>query len=262
MITSTANQSVKDVIQLNQKSRARQREGLFVAEGVKMFEEAPEDRICKVFVAQRAEAELYGRYGGRLSRLHTEIVADPVFDRMADTRSPQGILCLVRQREYRLEQLLDAGGGAPLLVIIEDLQDPGNLGTIFRTGEGAGVSGIIMSCGTVDIYNPKTIRSTMGSIYRVPFLYTDDLTAAAALLRERGVGVYAAHLGGSRMYDACDYKAGTAFLIGNEGNGLREETARCADCLVRIPMEGKLESLNASVAASLLLYEAYRQRRG
>ena len=148
------------------------------------------------------------------------------------------------------------------MVIIEDLQDPGNLGTIFRTGEGAGVSGIIMSRGTVDIYNPKTIRSTMGSIYRVPFLYTDDLTAAAALLRERGVGVYAAHLGGSRMYDACDYKAGTAFLIGNEGNGLREETARCADCLIRIPMEGKLESLNASVAASLLLYEAYRQRRG
>lgn len=263
MITSYSNQSVREVIQLNQKAKARDGQDLFVAEGVKMFAEAPEDRISRVYIAQRAEEELRSTYGGKLDRLRVDTVADDVFDKMSDTKTPQGILCLVRQFHYKIEEMLveSTNREHALFIILEDLQDPGNLGTVFRTGEGSGANGIIMSSRTVDVYNPKVIRSTMGSVYRVPFLYTDDLCETMRTLQKHNVSVYAAHLGGTKVYDECDYCGNTAFLIGNEGNGLREETARCADGLVRIPMEGCVESLNAAVASSILLYEAYRQRR-
>lgn len=263
MITSGGNASVKEVVQLNQKAKLRNERGVFVVEGVRMFAEAPADRIERVYVAQRAERELRESYGEKLDRLSVETVADPVFDKMCDTKTPQGILCLVRQFTYDADTVLAAAQkkGNALFLLLEDLQDPGNLGTIFRTGEGAGVDGIIMSRKTVDIYNPKVIRATMGSVYRVPFLYTDDLCGTARALQREGISVYAAHLDGTEFYDAFDYRAGTAFLIGNEGKGLREETAGCADRLLKIPMEGSVESLNAAVASSLLVYEAYRQRR-
>ena len=263
MITSYSNKSVREVIQLNQKAKARNKQDLFVAEGVKMFAEAPAERIHRVFIAQRAEAELRSLYGEKLDRLSVETVSDDVFDKMSDTKTPQGVLCLVRQFHYGIEELLAAGKNKKhaLFILLEDMQDPGNLGTVFRTGEGAGVDGIIMSSQTVDVYNPKTIRSTMGSVYRVPFLYTEDLRGTIRVLQQHDIRVYAAHLGGAKHYDEYDYHCGTAFLIGNEGNGLKQETAECADELIRIPMEGKVESLNAAVASSVLLYEAYRQRR-
>ena len=144
--------------------------------------------------------------------------------------------------------------------LLEDLQDPGNLGTILRTGEGAGITGVIMSEITVDIFNPKTIRSTMGSIYRVPFLYVENLAETIEALRKKGIRVYAAHLRGQDYYSGFSFAEGTAFLIGNEANGLRRETADLADNYLKIPMEGQVESLNAAIAASLLVYEAHRQR--
>ena len=263
MITSSSNKSVREVIQLNQRAKARNKQDLFVAEGVKMFAEAPTERIHRVYIAQRAEAELRSAYREKLDRLFVEIVADDVFDKMSDTKTPQGVLCLIRQFHYGIEELLDVEKNKKhmLFIILEDLQDPGNLGTVFRTGEGAGVNGIIMSSQTVDVYNPKTIRSTMGSVYRVPFLYADDLHGMIRVLQQHDICVYAAHLDGTKHYDEHNYRCGTAFLVGNEGNGLKQETAECADELIRIPMEGKVESLNAAVASSILLYEAYRQRR-
>ena len=167
----------------------------------------------------------------------------------------------MKQPRYSLEDLLKKED--PLLVFLENLQDPGNMGTIFRTAEGAGADGIIMTANCVDIFNPKTIRSTMGSIYRMPFvcLKEEETQSVLRLLRERGIATCAAHLKGEHTYDREDYTKGTAFLIGNEGNGLTEATAEASSLKVKIPMEGKLESLNASVAASILLYEAYRQRR-
>jgi len=149
----------------------------------------------------------------------------------------------------------------PFLMVLEDLQDPGNVGTIFRTAEGAGVDGIILSKNCVDIYNPKTIRSTMGSIYRVPFLYAEDLEEILKLLNKNSIWTYAAHLEGKQMYDRENYTLGTAFLIGNEGNGLSAQMAKKASCLVKIPMGGELESLNAAVASAILMYEVHRQRR-
>ena len=282
MITSLSNKSVREVVLLNQKAKARNKQGLFVVEGPKMFAEAPEERITRVYIAQRAEKELREVYGEKLDRVFCEVVADPVFDKMSDTKTPQGILTLVKQYHYRPEELLAgrqkqicvsgssgkcvgmAGGGQakkPLLLVLEDIQDPGNLGTIFRTGEAGGVDGILMSSRTVDVYNPKTIRSTMGSVYRVPFVYVENICETIRILQKNNICVYAAHLDGKEDYDACDYHKGTAFLIGNEGNGLREETAACAEKHIVIPMEGSVESLNAATASTVLLYEAYRQRR-
>ena len=181
---------------------------------------------------------------------------------MSDTMTPQGILCLVRQFHYELEEILEEKiKERALFIILEDIQDPGNLGTVFRTAEAAGADGVIMSRQTVDVYNPKTIRSTMGSVYRVPFLCVEDVSSIIKVLQEKGVRVYAAHLDGKVFYETFDYRASTAFLIGNEAKGLREETASCADTLIRIPMEGQVESLNAAVASSVLLYEAHRQRK-
>lgn len=262
MITSLHNKRIKEVTALLGKKKERDRQSLFVAEGRKMFGEAPAERIIRVYLAQSAEREMYAQYGDKLSGLPCEIVADEVFARMSDTVTPQGILCLVRQRRYKIEEILRSTNKKQLLLImLEDIQDPGNLGTIFRTAEAAGADGVIMSGKTADIYNPKTIRSTMGAVYRVPFLYTEDLSSMVKMVREAGVKVYAAHLDADDFYDANDYRQSTAFLIGNEANGLRDETAKCADTLLGIPMEGKVESLNAAVASSILLYEAYRQRR-
>lgn len=262
MITSLQNKEVKAVAALVGKKKERDRQDLFVVEGPKMFGEAPEEQISRVYLSQSAAVQMREQYGEKLAGLSCETVSDEVFVKMSDTKTPQGILCLVRQQQYNIEEMLrDNDKKQMLFIMLEDIQDPGNLGTIFRTAEAAGADGVIMSSRTADIYNPKTIRSTMGAVYRVPFFYTEDLSSIIKMLRERGTAVYAAHLRATVFYDAYDYRQSTAFLIGNEANGLCEETAGCANALLGIPMEGKVESLNAAVASSILLYEAYRQRR-
>ncbi len=222
-----------------------------------MFREAPEDLIDRIYVSEsflKTEAHRKELEG------HTfEVLSDPVFLRVSDTKTPQGILCLMKMPDYSLESFLKEPGG--LWLILENIQDPGNLGTMFRTGEGAGIRGIIMDEHTADIYNPKTIRSTMGAVYRVPFFVTGDLAETIRHLKDHQIRVYAAHLEGSVFYDEPDYRRGTAFLIGNEGNGLTEPIAAAADSYVKIPMGGQLESLNAAMAAGILMYEANRQRR-
>ncbi len=257
MITSSNNAQVKNLAQLIKKSKARTEQGVYVVEGIKMFQEAPKEEIVKVFLSE----ELYekGTLQDKLEGIHYEVLKNDIFNHVADTKTPQGVLCIMKQKKYTLEALL--AGKSPLMLILENLQDPGNLGTIMRTAEGAGVSGVLLSRGCVDIYNPKTIRSTMGSIYRVPFLYTDHLLEDMDRLHGMGVTTYAAHLKGQGYYDEASYKEPTAFLIGNEGNGLSDEAADKAKQYIKIPMEGKLESLNAAVAAAILMYEASRQRR-
>ena len=264
MITSTSNSQVKEILQINTKGKARRESGLFVTEGIRMFREAPADRIEKIYVSEsflqnEAHDRLLQEKLDACGQDRLETVSDRVFAALSDTKTPQGVLCLMKQYRYVLKDLLKKP--APCIMVLENLQDPGNLGTIVRAGEGAGISGVLMNRGCVDIYNPKTIRSTMGSVYRVPFCYTEDLAAEIGGLKTAGVPVFAAHLQGSCSYDMPDYRGGCAFLIGNEGNGLTEETAALADQYIRIPMEGQVESLNAGVASALLMYEAFRQRR-
>ena len=259
MITSISNAQVKQVCAYVQKAKERRKDGIFVVEGPKMFEEAPADRIYKVYLTQSfLDKHREDSIHGKLLETGYELVSEEVLAKMSDTQTPQGILCLVKWLQYQLEELLLRREG--VFVVLEDLQDPGNLGTIIRTGEGAGIAGVIMTRETVDIFNPKTIRATMGSIYRVPFVYVQDIAETVAKLKTAGITVYAAHLKGEQHYDAFDYTGGSAFLIGNEGNGLKEQTANLADTYVKIPMAGQVESLNAAIATTLFMYEAARQR--
>lgn len=255
MITSTANAQVKNIINLIKKSGERKNRGLFVIEGLRIFTETPINLIDKIYVSEsfaRANKDFLDGY-------EYELVADKVYEFMSDTKTPQGILATVKRPQYSLEQIM--GGERPLIVILEKLQDPGNLGTIIRSALGAGASGIIMSKDTADIFNPKTVRSTMGAMYRLPFVYVDDLIPVMKQLDERKIPTYAAYLEGAKVYYEADYTEAAAILIGNEGNGLSKQIADAASERILIPMQGRLESLNAAVAASVILYEAARQRR-
>lgn len=170
MITSTSSSQVKHVISLLSKARERKKNKEYVVEGVRMVSEVPADLLVKIYMSERFHSnnpeyvhELVKKQG--ISSDSIEIVADNVFDRMSQTQTPQGIMAVVRMKDSSISDMLTDN---PLLILVENLQDPGNLGTILRMGEGAGVTGVVMSSNTVDIYNPKTIRSTMGSIFRVP----------------------------------------------------------------------------------------------
>ena len=254
MITSTSNSQVKQAAALAKKARERRQTGLFLVEGRKMYEEAPKSWLEKVYVTEE-----YVKDHGEPEGAAWELVSGEVMKAMADTQTPQGILALVRQPKWSVSDVWN--GENPHIIMLETLQDPGNLGTIFRAGEGAGITGVIMNRETADIFNPKVIRSTMGSIYRVPFVYVDDLGEVAEMAKARKIRLFAAHLKGKNSYDREDYRGGCGFLIGNEARGLTDETAALADCWVKIPMLGKVESLNAAVAASVLMFEAARQRR-
>ena len=256
MITSTSNPQVKNLQLLKKKSGARNEQNVFLVEGMKMYQEAPRGKIKKVYISK----SLYQEKGQAfLQGIETEVLDDHVFLAASDTKTPQGLLCVVEQFHYLLEDMLQKKN--PHLLLLENLQDPGNVGTIMRTAEGSGADGIILSRTSVDLYHPKTIRSTMGSIYRMPFLYVNSLEEILPILKKQGIRTYAAHLQGKNCYDQEDYRKGCAFFIGNEGNGLSEGLSRKADAWIRIPMQGKLESLNAAIAASILMYEACRQRR-
>lgn len=266
MITSTNNQQLKAVSALLKKAKERKEKKAFVVEGPRMVVEAPAESLKAVYVSENFEKnpenqallkELEAKC--KVSGAVVEVVADSVFKSVSDTQTPQGIMAVVDMPEYTLEQLLD--GEKTHLLILESIQDPGNLGTMIRTGEGAGITGVIMNKTTVDLFNPKTIRSTMGSLYRIPFFITEDLSATMELLKDKGVSLYAAHLKGEQFYTEENYTNACGFLIGNEGNGLSDEIANLADAYIKIPMEGQVESLNAAISATLLMYEANRQRR-
>ncbi|MGN8888597.1 TrmH family RNA methyltransferase [uncultured Blautia sp.] len=257
MITSVQNTQVKNIIKLNQKAKARREQKLFVAEGRKMFQEAPDSWIEKVYVSENLLED--EEVMEKVRRFSWEAVENSVFRQMCDTQTPQGILTVLRQPSYNIEDIFS--DREPLIMVLEDLQDPGNAGTIIRTGEGAGVNAVFLTRTCVDITNPKVIRATMGSVYRIPFFYVEDVVSLKKKLEGKGIRFFAAHLQGKNSYDQESYRAGTAFLIGNEGKGLTEEAAGAADCLIRIPMCGQVESLNAAMAAGILMYEAARQRR-
>ena len=273
MISSLTNPKIKHIVQLSKSAKDRRKEGVFIVEGPRMCLEADPEMITETYVTSE-----YLKRGGDLpahdskkretsginetskdagaSPLPYEEVTEEVMRKMSDTQTPQGILCVVRRSTLSVEEFLSEHADGKLrILILEGIQDPGNLGTMARTAEAAGFDAIIADENTVDIYNPKTIRSTMGAIFRLPILYVGDLTEYIPLVRKNGVKLYAAHLKGSSVYRDVVYGDRVGILIGNEGNGLSDKITDMADELVKIPMHGKAESLNAAVAAALLMYE-------
>ena len=248
MISSTSNARVKNIVQLQKKAKERKRQGLFVVEGRKMIEEILRDApaaIAELYVTEEYLAQ--EEQAAALMGISYELVTEHVMNAMTETMEPQGAVAVVRMPKYDKTALLEKENGT--WVALEDLRDPGNLGTILRTSEAAGVTGIILSGGSVDIDNPKVIRSTMGAIF-----FLSELEG----LKQGGATLYAAHLAGKQYYDEPAYEGKTVILIGNEAKGLSAEAAKEANCLVKIPMEGKAESLNAAAAASIIMWEMTR----
>lgn len=260
MISSTSNSQIKNVIQLQKKAKARREQGAFVIEGAKMFEEAKVLKtVIRAYVAEHFFQEKLLENTKYLYGIEYEVVSDDVFHHMSETVTPQGIMAIVKMPFYQLKGILEHPKAN--LILLENLRDPGNLGTIIRTAEGAGVTGVILSKESVDIFNPKVIRATMGSIYRMPFLYVNDFLETLVLAKEKGVILTATSLFGEKDYAGVDYSKKSGIIIGNEAQGITKEAENLADCLVKIPMEGQVESLNAAVAAAVMMYEVYRQRR-
>lgn len=266
-ITSASNSRIKHIITLRTKARERRKERCFIIEGIRIFTDTPMQFIREVFCTEELwRRETAGPDAGssrtaqKLRILDAQdkviFVTPELLKKASDTESPQGILCIASMPPERIPETEN-----PLYLLLENIQDPGNLGTMIRTAEAAGADGIIMSSGTVDLFHPKTVRSTMGAVFRMPCLRTDDLPGEIERLKHRGVEVFAAHLDGKRNYDQISYQNGTAFLIGNEGNGLTASCAAAASQKILIPMRGEIESLNAAMAAGILLFEASRQRR-
>ena len=253
MITSTGNEKVKNVVKL-MRHKERKKQGVFLVEGVRMFSEIPKEKHVESF----ATVDFFDRHKELFDGLDYEIVSDNVMEAISDTKTPQGVVSVVRQFEYSIGDVCGTEE-SPLLIALENIQDPGNLGTIIRTSEGAGVTGVLMSEDTVDIYNSKVVRATMGSIFRVPFVYVDDLCTLIKNMGKKGFCTYSAHLHGTSFYDF-DYRKPTIFVMGNEGRGLSDELAAASLNKISIPMKGKVESLNVATASTVLMYETMRQR--
>lgn len=258
-ITSASNMQIKRIRKLKKNARYRRQENCFLVEGFKMVGEALQyGSVQCVYVSESAGDEYGKRLSHKIEDKDVEWVSDSVFREIADTETPQGVLALVQMPEYDRETLVEKENAA--LVCLEDIQDPGNLGTIFRTAEGAGMTAVVLSRGCVDLFNPKVVRATMGAMFRMPFYIADDLSEEISRLRQKGVTMYAAALDASRDYTSCSYDGSVGIIIGNEANGIREETLALADERIMIPMDGEVESLNAAVSAALLMYEIRRRR--
>ena len=260
MISSESNAQIKEIIKLQKSARERRKKQLFVAEGIKLVgEAASHGKLQKIYVSESAVENLEKEEKWGLDSHSFEVVADSVFRQITGTVTPQGVLGLVLMPFYKLETILEDKRRSFLL--LDDLRDPGNLGTIMRTAEGADMSGVILSRESVDLFNPKVVRATMGAIFRVPFYYAEDLTEIIELLKSRDIPVYGTMVKGSLLYDQADYRGGAAIVVGNEANGISRQVGEALSAKVRIPMAGSLESLNAAVSAAILMYEISRQKR-
>lgn len=219
------------------------------------------DRIKEAYFTPEVYEELQAGYGGQLSGINCELVDARVFNQMAETVTPQGVIAVVKMPEYTLDDLRDEKGMR--LLILDDLRDPGNLGTIIRTAEAAGMTGILLSAESVDVTNPKVVRSTMGAILRMPIIYSSSIIQTLDKIRSESSGflAFATALDGAVDYTEADYGTDYGLIIGNEANGVSREVIAASDGCVLIPMEGKVESLNAAVAAALVMYQARNGRR-
>jgi RNA methyltransferase, TrmH family len=258
MITSLQNDKIKGFIKLQKSSRYRYEEGAYLVDGVKAVKEVPKDLIIELIVDgstidRGLQDELIA------TNLPITLVSEKVFKGISLEQSPQGLMALVKMQENTLEHILKES--KTLIIAVENLQDPGNLGTILRTADSAGADMVLISKGSVDIYNPKVVKATMGSIYRLPIITQLELVDALEQLKGKGFQVVIGDLKGTQFHYQADYTQSTCFVMGNEGQGITPECAACATHLIKIPMLGQAESLNVGVATGILLYEAVRQRQ-
>ena len=258
VITSKDNETIKHIRKLKEK-KYRQEYGEYVVEGIKLIKEAIEENqdVKTIIVCDNCDkAEVLNPISVYEVAKHKCVYVDEkVFNTITDVQSPQGILAVIGKQNKEKQINYDED----LIVILDDIQDPGNLGTILRTVDSVGLSQIIVSKKSSDVYNSKVVRSTMGAIFRVNVIESDNLVETIKEIKKHKFEVISTSLDTDKnMYDI-DYKK-TAIVIGNEANGVSKEVQNLSDKKIKIPMLGKTESLNASVATGIVLYEYVRQK--
>ena len=257
-ITSKDNELIKHIRKLKDK-KYRDESNEYVVEGVKLVEEAVKEnaKIKQIIVCEDTTRtyEIPTHIMLEIAKYECISVSDKIFNIITQVTNPQGIMAIIEKnaQNAKIDYTQD------IIVVLDDVQDPGNLGTIIRTAHAAGVNGIILTKGTVDIYNDKTIRSTMGSIFYVPIIYDNDLSFLMNLKSE-GFSLVATSLEESKNFFDEDLSGKVILSVGNEGNGISNEIFDLADKKVKIPMPGGAESLNVGVATSIILFEKVRQR--
>ena len=276
-VTSAQNPKIKDLLALQEKSRLRRERGLFAVEGQRELGHClnagfvPEtlfvsgEVIANNLAAAKA-ANIEGKDGlealvARAEALNPKLllVQLPAFlyEKVAYRGSTEGVIAVMRSRELSLADL--TVNANPLIVVLEGVEKPGNLGAVLRSADAAGADAVLLCDPLTDLYNPNLIRSSIGAVFTVPVVCCTSADAIS-WLKERSIRIYTAQLQDSSLYYDCPMTGGTAIAIGTEATGLSEDWRKAADAHIRIPMEGKLDSLNASVSAAILLYEAVRQR--
>lgn len=256
-ITSARNERIRQVLELQEKSRTRRALGLFVVEGRRELEHCLEAgyEIDSVFWCPEILPELPQELiGGDVPV--SELTAE-LYGRIAYRGGTEGLVARVKARPHTLDDLTLKDN--PLIVVLESVEKPGNLGAVFRSADAAGADAVIICDPLTDLYNPNLIRSSIGGVFTVQSAVCDS-ASAISWLKARGMKILTAQLQDSSWYYDVDMKGGTAIVIGTEATGLTEQWREAADAHIRIPMLGALDSLNASVSAAILLFEAVRQR--
>ena len=250
IIENNQNKIIKEVNSLKAK-KERDKTGLFILEGKRLVDEIPNSWEIKYLL--KAES-----YSEDINFENVYTVKDSLFEKISETVNPQGILAVCHIKEFDVTNV--DYSNSPFFVVLENVTDPGNMGTLIRTADAAGADGIFLSKGCVDIYNPKVIRATMGSIFHLPIYRNLNLMDLMEDFKNNNVKTLAAHLKGTSTPYKVDMTTACAVIIGNEANGLSDEISEIASDLVKIPMPGKAESMNAGIAGGILIYEAVRQR--
>ncbi len=254
-LTSKDNINIKNTIKLKKSAKYRHQSGLFVAEGVRVCYDAmlSNAEIDTLFVTEEAIEKNKDKFN-ELSEYanKTFCVTSNIFSLISDTQTPQGFLCVIKALDKTTEFDKIKNGGKYLA--LDNLQDPNNLGTILRSAEAFGISGIIMSNDCCDIYSPKVVRGSMGAVFRLPFIICN--TIADFLNENPEIDSFAAVVdSNAQKITEVKFSDTCITVIGNEGNGLKEETIKACKNKITIPMNGKAESLNASVASSIIIWE-------
>lgn len=254
LLTSLQNPKLKALRSLHSR-KGRKQSGAFLLETTKLVQEALKSRwpLDEVFATE----EWVARYGA-VEGVPLTLVSERLFSQLVTTESPEGVVAVARLPE---ESELPDPTGTAFYVVADALQDPGNLGTIIRTADAVGATAVLVGPGTVDPYSPKVVRATMGSLFHLPVLVRPALYDDLAQLKARGVSLFATALRTDRSVYDLDLAGPLAWMVGNEGSGLTPEAVDLATEAVSIPMPGQAESLNASVATAVCLYETLRQRR-
>ncbi|HEU4413208.1 MAG TPA: RNA methyltransferase [Candidatus Angelobacter sp.] len=261
-VASRQNAVVKDLRKAFAQSEPNAM-GYIAIEGTRIIEEAIRSglRFQTVFFSDSGRSHAVRLLPQIGSQVETLLLPDDVFSSAVNTEAPQGVAALVKLRAARFEDLLDHSGPDLLLVAVAGIQDPGNLGTIIRSAEAFGARAILLGEKTVSHFNPKVVRASAGSLFRQPMLRV-KLGESIALLRQKGVRVIATSSHKGKPLHEADFTGAAMVVVGNEGAGVPAEILAAVDELVTIPHSSRVESLNAGIAASILLYEAARQRRG